>query len=366
MSLESGLLELSREVEGHLAAERWEDARALIQQMMLTYSQEAVVWCLEAQMRMGMADWEAAELALGQAQQLDPFGSEPMLLWARYCGQMKRYAEAVQSAADAVAQAEEPEERREATLLHGALVWAWLCDAQWGEEDEWDEDGQEEELVMFAQEALSMLEEEEYIPPELPAQGWALQARFLRWLGEPEEASRIWPKAIERAPQELDYAYEAAQNLEDLEEFEEAHAAYMALFAREQEAFASPDAPALRVSEETFAEAAQEAWQELFETWELDQAPVEFAFSTMVYPSLAMMEESSPDDLFDPRVGLHVAFHALLVDTPTVEMILFQRNIERDLEGDDPTGLTLAIRDLLESCLDRVTAIIEEEPEEDF
>lgn len=352
-----------KEIELLLREEQLDKAHKQIQELLYSAPHAPSTWKLEAMYRLQTEAWEAAEFAIGQARQLAPFASWTLVLWAQYCIASERLEEALESLHEAMSMAETFEEQKEVNILHAQTVLRFNAEQE-NTDDDWEMESDfpiEEEIIEAVRAIKNVLEEE---PKNKVAA--VLKAKLAEAQDRETEALTAWEYAVDLDPDDLDTMYGLARTLESMEYNEEAYELYSTIYERELALYESEGTDTSIFSSTTFTEAAHEAWQECQEQWALTDQPFHFDFQTESYPARQTMEESSPESLFDPRVGLHVAFTDIFEETPTIQMVMYQRNIERDLEGDDPVSLRLAIHDLLEKYIDRIFDVLEQDEEEDW
>lgn len=348
---------------------RYEEAKQQIQLLLREQFDQPGVWLLEAELRMGQEEWEAAENAIFQARQLAPADHKPHLLWAQFCRAVGQFEDGLEALKEAAMLDLSPEDKIDVHLDYARTFLAWLEDQKEQnaiEENDWRD--QTDYAEMFEDEfveATRQVKKAIALAPE-NVTALLLKARLAEQQDRPTEAIVSWERAYELSPDVPEIIHGLARTYEVLEYEEEAHELYNKLHTNESAKYADLDTHPLQFEAPLFAAAAQKAWAELKAEWALDDQPFDFQFQTQIYPSSELMQESSPQSLFDPRVGLHVAFASPFLDEPVVQLVMFQRNIERDLEGDDPESLHFAIHDLLETCIERIFDVLEDDDDDDW
>ncbi|MBU53200.1 MAG: hypothetical protein CL920_31275 [Deltaproteobacteria bacterium] len=363
---EEAFLQMYEDALVQIEEERYEDARETLQELLANGRDRPEGWCLEAQLKMVLGEWEEAEVALSFARQLDPLRPETCLVWADYSEAQEDYRGGMDTLFLALKEPLAPEHREALAIRLAELILNWGALAVELDEQGLLDEEEDDTIEDVDDKVCDMLDLLDDIDVEEDAWAWASQARLLQWLERDEEALEAWQRAVALTPDDVEYVYGLAKTYEDLEMFEEAHIHYNEVFSLESVLYSEEAAWSLMFEPEIFKQAANEAWLDVQMQLMGESLPFQFEFTTEVYPTQALMEESHPTDLFDPRVGLHVAFSALSEGQPKIYLQLFQRNIERDMEGDDPTELKLAILELLETCVDRIFAILDEPDEEDW
>lgn len=356
------------EIKEFIRHKQWKEAASLLQTMLRDSYNDAEVWHLEASYRMQTDDWESAEHAIGQAMQLAPTSPGTFLVQAQFEAAAGQYYEALLGLEQVDFDGLDAD-----VLTEHALMYAKVCLAWFKEESEDQQHLVEEEDIAF------------YMTPELEdamvegvrrvkallelasdnVEAHVFKAKLAEAQDRETEALLSWERANELAPNDQDILYGLARTLESLDYLDEAFEAYSSLHALEAESWEG-DEPPLLFSRDAFEESAMSAWSTIQEEWSLAEQPFVFRFRTEVFPSSALMAEGSPEELFDPRVGLHVSFLDPFAEKPVIEMVMFQRNIERDMEGDELSSLSFAIGDLIESYIERVFSILEQDEEDEW
>lgn len=355
-----------------------EEARRRTQDLLALTKDDAEVWCLEAQIRLALDDWPAMEFALDQALMLAPESSTAHLLQSHLFGANAQPEQACEAARRAVEFADDKAQEFEAlTQLSEStfgLGQKMLEDNDDG--DDWDDEGpmMTPEISEIFQEGMSIIKQAIDLDGTQP-EAWELYANYLTLFQHKDQALYAWEKAFELAPDNPDFLHGMARALEDIEDFEAANDAYKQLFEMESDIFNGPDAPPLFFAPDEFAQMAEDAWAEVQHELIDEDFPLTFDFTVSVYPDpdSNLIQEANADSLFDPRAGIHVELHvdpvAAISDNaapPVVEMHLFQRNVERDLEGDDPQELQYSLQELLESFVQQIYEYMESGDEDEW
>lgn len=355
--LQTSQTKLYKEVKDLYEQGQFAQARDKLKEVLIEKPEDPDLWCLEARIRISLDDADAAIYAIEQACQFAPDQCEPYLLQADFYNSYEQFKEAAEASKQAVLLATNPEQKRDALFQQGDAIFGMV----------------HQELFLLSED---LEDESEYIrlPPELEAQlgsgleiidqvidldpnfacVWELRANYMDLLDLSSEALEAWRQAVRIEPQNPDYVHGLAKTLEDLEEFDEAHSAYNQLYALDTELFGRDDAEPLLFAPKLFATTAQETWADIQNEMIADSVPLLFEFDTAIYPPKQMMEASTAQSLMDPRTNLHIEVEANLPHDPIVRLLIFQRNIERDLPNDDPDELYYAIREIMEHSVERI------------
>ncbi len=341
-----------------------ENAHIFIQKALAQTQDDPEVWCLEAQIQLAREEWEAADFAVEQALQRASEDFEPHFIQAHLYSASERYEEACEAAQKAITYANTEEQTRDAwQQLAEAYFEMGMTQLKDDAESSMDDDDDEPyiltpELAALFRQGMEAVEKAIELDANLP-DAWGLYAGFLEIFNEAEGALQAWRTAVNLAPENPEYLHGLGQALEDLED-DEAHDVFYQLYQLELKLFAQGEEPLL-FSPEEFSSTANDIWAEIQHELIDDHVPLVFEFRVAVYPGEELLEESSPESLFDPRVGIHVElladpFTAMSDDPapPIVRLHLFQRNIERDLESNDRDELIDVVEELLADCVEQV------------
>lgn len=339
-----------------------EQAHTLIQEILVETQDDPDVWCLEAQVQLAREEWQSADFAVEQALMIAGDTFAPHFIRANLYNNSERFEEACEAALTSIEFANNNQEARDGWLLLAeARFHTGMIQIQ--EAAEVADEG--EPLIMEPETAEVLQQGQEAVEKAIEldasyAESWELSANFCAIFEDNEGALRAWRNAVELEPGNPEYLHGLGQALEDLEDFEEAHAIFQELYELEKALFEEAAQPLLFAPEE-FSTVARDIWAEI-EHNEIDESmELVFEFDVDIYPSEALMDESSPEALFDPRVGVHVEFvvdpFSSVSDNPAppiVRMHMFQRNIERELEGGDIDELRHEIESTLGNFVDQI------------
>lgn len=344
-----------------------EQAKKKVQALLTTHRDQAELWCLEAQLRLASDEWEAAAFALEQALTLAPHSFTAYHLQSHLFNATEKYEAAERAAETAQKHATTDTQKFEALLQRSeGLFGIGHHKLRHAADDRWNDDEEDLEPVMTTeiqeifQTGLELLEQAMKIHDTYP-EAWELYANYLAVFQHTEQSLEAWEKAVELAPNNPEYVHGLAQALEDIEDFQSAHDMYCRLYEIDHQIFHQEGAEPLLFSPEEFSAVAHEVWSEVEHELDEETLPLLFKFHVTTFPPRSLIEEASAESLFDPRVGLHVELKADPIaafsknpEPPTVNLHLFQYNIERDLDGDDLDALFNELHELLLNCVEQI------------
>lgn len=342
-----------------------EEAKKQVQALLVTEREQPEIWCLEAQIRLANDEWEAAEFAIEQALLFAPDTFAPYHLRACLLNASTDYQAASRAAHTALRYATTDQQKFEAHLQKAEALFGIAHHQLQSTVEEWDDDEDSDpimtpEIQKSFQKGLQVIEQAIDIADHYP-EAWELYANYLAVLHRTEESLEAWKKAVELAPDQAEYLHGFAQALEDVEDFEAAHRMYRRVYELDAKDYPSEQHDTLLFSPKEFAAIAQDAWNEVEHELQDESFPLMFVFHVASFPERLFIENASAESLFDPRVGLHVelqhdpiAAFSKNPEPPTVHLHLFQVNVERDLDSDDPHLLHEEIEELLADCIEQI------------
>lgn len=333
-------------------------------------------WCMEGQIRLALGEVQSAERAFKRAIELAPGHPEPMFNMANYHLVLEEFDEALRMAGQAIEFAEDDEARFNAYLLQG--------EAQLGHArrliEEWEAEVLEVDEHGIPQ-ALQRNEAFELppLPPEIEAllekglettekalrlddeahEVHDLKAQYLHQMGDIKAAIIGWEKAAEIAPYEPVYWHYLGNAYVEAEDYDEAYKAFRELFEIEADSHEGMD-----FAREEFLHIAKHACQELeAEVHDHLETPVVFHISVEDFPSEDLIEQAPKQYPFDPWIPCIIKPGPDASDAhESVEFVLFQRNVEREVGTDDPEEMLQFIFELLNMLLIQASELIDEEP----
>jgi len=347
-------------------AGRYQDGLRITKELLMRDFGDVRFWLLEAKLRMAIEDLAGANPAIEQAMQLEPESPEPILLRARLALAEGFFEEALSWCEEAYHWVDSDIVEGDIDLLRAeallAKVESAVADIRENLEDE-DEGPMRSVPITPALEGEleEGLRAARSVPSPHPSycQALAIAAQLYNMKGEEGAAIESWYDALEIAPNEPLYLRELGQLLESVEEEEEAIAVFRRLFEVDMAAIEASEGEGLLVEPEVFEQMAQEIWDPLFEEW-LQDVPFPFEMKIVEHPTHELFEAFSEDEPFDPRLSIHVEFISNLPEPPTVRLLVFQRNVERQVPEGQSEELDLTLEHLLEDTLLKLLAVLSE------
>ena len=316
-------------------------------------------WCLEGHIRIALEEFKAAERAFNRACDEAPETAEPLLHKARFLNVLERFDEAESCLEEAALYTETPDDQRDAFFLQAQTkfgiaqhLWVEMFGEFIEESDMMGEapmsmPNTPEEITELLEEALELTEKaiELEVEHETPAI-WHLRAHCLLRMERLEESVECFQKAVELSPEESELWHDLGLAYEEMDDEDGARAAYQELHRLTLE---STNGLELSFEPDEFAEHFKNAWQDqesdAIENLEVNTPNVDFEFRE--FPDAAQLEDPSQTP-FDPWAF----WHPILDDQSDAHKImLYQRNIERELSTEDPEELYMAARQLSQEIL---------------
>lgn len=362
--------------QGHLE-DALEETRLLLNQD----SQNPDVWCLEGIIRLALQEFQAAERSFDRACRLAPGNPVPVLHKARFFLTIQEFEEAGRLAEQALQWAEDPEDRLQGLFLVAQALLGHAVTLI----REWEEilPDEEENVTRSTVTTISSEEEEEEpIPMEIQAllekgvgvaekaialdqtnaEGWLLKAMFLSHLQQLEASLECYKQAVELEPQNTFLWHELGGVCVELGRYDEAHDVYSTLYDLEEEQNIQEGMEFGRQEFHRVAiQASQDLQEALMDDWQL---PLHLSVQVEEFPGRELIEQASPKQPFDPWTASYVAFQTEnSVAEIALDIVLFQRNVERQLSDDSAESLYQNVYDLLHQILLESLEMIEKHDE---
>lgn len=352
--------------------EALEETRLLLAQ----HSENPDVWCLEGIIRVALQEYQAAERSFDRACRLAPKNPGPALHKVRFLLTIQEHEEAARLAENAHQWAEDDEDKLHALFL---LTQAHLGHASVLIED-WEKGLQEDAEEMARMGGISAGEEEEEpMPIEIEAllekgldvvekaialdpshpEGWLMKAMYLTHLQRWESAVQSWKNAIEREPDNAFLWHELGQLYTQLEDYEQAKTAYLSLHQLEEGYNAEEGMEFGRHEFERVAiQAGQDLQDDLMNDWSV---PLAISLSFEEFPDRERVAHAPLQQPFDPWTACHVDVESQHNSHLTLHVVLFQRNVERELKDDTMDNLYISLYELLHQVLLEAIRAVENE-----
>lgn len=300
----------------------------------------------------------------------------PLLHKSRFLLTVQEFEEATSALEAAIQCADSEEEEAEALFLLSqallgqaeSLIEQWQEELEQGDEDfeaqmgyaPESEEGQPlpDEVVSLLERGLYTVESALERDSERP-DGWLWKAYILSTLGQFEEAIEGWKKAIELDPENAFFFHELGSLYLQVGENELAQDAFDHLYNLELQQHKQEG---MEFATYEFEEIAKQACDDLQDEL-LEGLGISIPFSLAVeeFPTRELIEQASQEEPFDPWTTCHVEIGSEQEDSMSLDFLLFQRNVERQLLDDSPENLYRNLFELLNQILIESLSLVENE-----
>ncbi len=351
-----------QQVQMHLENDELEEALEETRLLLAEHGDNPQSWCLEGIVRLALQEFQAAHRAFDRACEISPDDPAPMLHKTRFMLAMDQHEEALRLTQSALEHAEDDQDRVDAYLLQVQALMGRSEEIMDSLEEEMDEDGEplfeepdDEEDFNLPLEVEALMEkgigiaEKAIALEEHNPEAWFFRSVLLTNLRRLDDAIESWERALELDPNNPLFWHEAA-NLHAIDgDFEKAHKYFMKLYELEVKNNAEEGMEfALYEFEQVAMHAAETLQAEFAEQFDVF---LPISVEVQEFPSRKLMEQASQRQPFDPWTACHVEIEAEEGDEPSLNFLMFQRNVERQLVDDSPEHLEQSLYELLQQIL---------------
>ncbi|MCB9638293.1 MAG: tetratricopeptide repeat protein [Myxococcales bacterium] len=346
-----------------------EDALDESRKLLAEDDQNPFFWCLEGKIRQMLGEEQAAERAFDRACQLEPGMAEPQLYKAAFMIELGRYEDAIGVLKQALQYTDDPIDERDAYFMwaEAEIHIAREALTQLMEEmSEMFEEGSEQPSLTMPpdvrqqlERGLELTQKAIDLNSEL-ADLWHLRAGVLMDLEQTDEALRCYEEALRQEPDRPDFLHDMGLACEVAERYEDARKCYRKLYDLET----SEEIEGMEFSRAEFSEMAHEVWHSLENALMemLDEPLPPFEVVTEDFPSADLLDQAPADSPFNPWAPLRLEISQKGEEDPQIRCIFYQRNIEREVDTEEPHEMIEYLRFLLEDVLFNLSNLESLEP----